>query len=241
MISEKEVAEKFTAVWKDSLPMLTSNFVRVFNESHVTKFGAPIVITSPSNALIISEFAFLMAKEIKTQAIEIQDAFKSAELIERCLGSANKLASRNHPDADAITKIKGSELDESQQLAENIIGFANHYGDDIEFSPQLKGYGALGKCEADISIGDTLFEIKTVNRTFRAKDLKQLFLYLALQFVTGKKRWTNAGLYNPRKNLYCEFSIEGLIGSLSGGRHSGVVFRNLLNSITRDVQVEGRF
>ena len=94
---------------------------------------------------------------------------------------------------------------------------------------------------ADLSISDTLFELKTVNRNFKSSDLKQLFIYIALRQVSEKENWRYAGLYNPRKGTYCKFNIKSLIFNLTGGKTPNEAFENLLNGLNRDVEIDSRF
>lgn len=47
-----------------------------------------------------------------------------------------------------------------------------------EFTPKIYGAGLLSECEADISIGPLLFEVKTAERKIAGKDIRQLIVYL---------------------------------------------------------------
>ena len=47
-----------------------------------------------------------------------------------------------------------------------------------EFTPKIRGAGFLSECEADISIGPSLFEVKTAESKIAGKDIRQLLVYL---------------------------------------------------------------
>ena len=69
----------------------------------------------------------------------------------------------------------------------------------------------LSSCFADLAVGSTLFEVKTVSRTFESRDLRQLLVYLALQSATGEPRWDYGGLLKPRFSCVCTFSVDWLV------------------------------
>lgn len=138
--------------------------------------------------------------------------------------------------------ISDIEKQEIIAIAENTLEFIEKLGgQDVLFKPKLKGYSFIPDLTADISIGDSIFEIKTVNRNFKSSDLKQLFIYIALRQVSERENWKFAGLYNPRKGVYCKFNIKSLIYNLTGGKTPNEAFENLLNGLNRDVEIDSRF
>ncbi len=138
--------------------------------------------------------------------------------------------------------ISNIEKQEVISIAENTLEFIEKMGgQDVLFKPKLKGYSFIPDLIADLSISDTLFELKTVNRNFKSSDLKQLFIYIALRQVSEKENWRYAGLYNPRKGTYCKFNIKSLIFNLTGGKTPNEAFENLLNGLNRDVEIDSRF
>ena len=115
-------------------------------------------------------------------------------------------------------------------------------GENIEFGPVIPGAGFLAECRADISVGATLFEVKTVNRNLAGKDIRQLFIYLALQNATGQRRWKAAGFFNPRRAIYHEFLVVDLIERISGGRSSSEIFQDFIDFVSvRDIQFDTVF
>jgi hypothetical protein len=241
VINERDIAEKFTPVWHEVLPLLTANFMRVFNESHIVMLPGSLKVKSTGHPDVISEYAYHLTRLSYERGVELNDELGKdikIEAFEASLGSI--LRSRRVTDIpEALNDV---ESNEGILLARNTRSFLNTLNDGtIVFGPTLPGYGIIASCAADVSIGKSLFEIKTVKRTFRSKDLKQLILYLALQSVTGQRKWEFAGLYNPRLGVYCRFNIDGMIGTLSGNRPPQEVFRDLLELLVRDVQFEKRF
>lgn len=59
MISERDISEKFSAIWKQHFPLLTPNFIRVFNEAQVYPINSKQVITLEDVRYdLVSEVAF---------------------------------------------------------------------------------------------------------------------------------------------------------------------------------------
>lgn len=243
MITERDIAEKFSVIWKQNLPMLTSNFMRVFNEAQVKTINSSEI--EPKDDIrydLVSEFAFNLSEketngEVDINVLTSRDSF-SQELV---LNTAKDIwKSGNYTDRDLL--LNEIEFEEAISICKNILEFIEKVKvNNFEFKPKLTGFGSVPDLVADLSIDDSLFEIKTVNRTFRSSDLKQLFIYLALKQASGETNWKHGGLYNPRKGVYCKFNIKGLIYNLSGGKSSNEAFENLLNSLTRDVQIDSKF
>lgn len=243
MITERDIAEKFSIIWKQNFPLLTPNFMRVFNEAQIDMINLKSIPTNDEIRYdLVSELAFNLAAElIETDITPGQFFIDYTSVIQLVSKTARNIwKSGNYSQEDL--KLNESEECESILICSNIIEFVNKIKKENHvFMPKLKGYGVIPDLIADISIDDTLYEIKTVNRNFRSSDLKQLLIYLALQQVTGEMKWRNGGLYNPRRGVYCKFNIKSLIYNISGGKSSNEVFENLLDSLKREIQIDSKF
>ena len=91
-------------------------------------------------------------------------------------------------------------------------------GTAVEFTPQIRGAGFVDSCEGDIAISNCLVEVKTTNRKPSSKDLRQVFIYIALDLNAGNDRWTEFAIFNPRRCTLHRAAIEPLTFRLSGGR-----------------------
>lgn len=243
MITERDIAEKFSVIWKQNFPMLTPNFMRVFNEAQIESINT-IQIPKKEDVRydLISEFAFNLSEKVAIEEFNIDNLQSGDSKINELIVETAKTIwkSGNYTNNDLV--LSETELEESKLICKNIIEFIEKIKvNNFQFKPNLKGFGSVPDLTADISIDDTLFEIKTVNRNFRSSDLKQLFIYLALNQVANDTNWNFGGLYNPRKGVYCKFNIKSLIYNLSGGKSSNEAFENLLNSLARDVQIDSKF
>jgi len=243
MITERDIAEKFSVIWKQHFPLLTSNFMRVFNESQVKQINKfPIPIKKNIRYDLVSEAAFILSdKLIENDSTAKEFLSNKAYLLTLVTQTASIIwESGNYTKKDLV--LSKIEIEEITLISKNIFEFIKiNKKESVQFMPTLKGYGIIPDLEADISIDDTLYEVKTVNRNFKSSDLKQLFIYLALRQVSDNTIWNYAGLYNPRKGTYCKFNIKSMVNNLTGGLSPNETFENLLNSLDRDIQIDSRF
>jgi len=243
MISERDIAEKFSVIWKQNFPLLTSNYIRVFNETQIEKINRfPVLTNEKVRYDLISEAAFNLSEIVNvTNGTAKEILSNSQKLNELIAGTANVIWKSGKYSNDELI-INEFEKDEIFKICNNIIEFINTVKkESIYFKPCLKGYSFIPDLVADILIDDTLYEIKTVNRNFKSSDLKQLFLYLALKQTSKSENWKYAGLYNPRKGTYCKFSVKKIVYDLSGGKTPNEAFENLLESLIRDIQIDSKF
>jgi len=243
MITERDIAEKFSVIWKQNFPMLTSNFIRVFNEAQIKRVNShSIPMNSEVRYDLISEFSFNLAERAFLQETTIDEIVSNGNVVAEMIRLTARTIWKSGNYSELDLTIKNIETEEAKLISNNILEFISKTKlRDVTFKPILKGYGFVPDLIADISIDDTLFEVKTVNRNFRSSDLKQLFIYLALKQVSSEPNWVFGGLYNPRTGLYCKFNIQSLIYNLSGGKSPNEAFEGLLNSLTRDVEVDSKF
>jgi hypothetical protein len=243
MISERQIAEKFTTIWKQHFPLLTPQFMRVFNESRVQMANESVLQKSENVRYdIVSELAFNITALSFEKELPVDQVLNDKDTLKKLtLETARAIwKSGNYSGADLV--LRSEEIVECQLICDNTVEFVNlQKNDEVTFKPVVKGYGFLTSLVADLTIDDTLYEVKTVNRNFRSSDLKQLLIYLALQQVTGTQSWKFGGLYNPRTGTYCKFNVKGLVYNLSGGKSPNEVFESLLNNLTRDIQIDSRF
>jgi hypothetical protein len=243
MINERIIAEKFSAIWKQTFPMLTPNFIKVFNETKVNSINLKAATINEGERYdLVSEASFnlseLLIRNNSTPAEFISDKQNLRDLLENTAQSIWKKGSQFAADI----KLTSFELKDLVQLSSNILEFIHFTKkEDIQFRPKLKGYGFIPDLEADLSIDETLYEVKTVTRNFKSTDLKQLFIYLALRQVREGTTWQYAGLYNPRKGTFTKFHVKNVIYNLSGGYTPNEAFGKLLDGLVRDIQIDTTF
>jgi hypothetical protein len=243
MISERDISEKFSAVWKQNLPLMTSSFMRVFNARQIMQINTVSIQTGEDIRYdIVAETSFNLSHIATDENKTIDELIADSERLKQIVTDTAKSIWTTGNYSDDDLKLTSEEIKEIHKICNNTIEFIKTIKvDKINFKPKLKGYSFIPDLTADISIDDTLFEIKTVNRNFKSSDIKQLFIYLALRQVSEESNWKYAGLYNPRKGTYCKFNIKSLIYNLTGGNTPNETFENLLNGLVRDIEVDSTF
>lgn len=243
MISERDISEKFSAIWKQNLPLMTPSFMRVFNEAQIKKINKNPIPTSENVRYdIVAETSFNLSEIATIEDKKIKKIIKDSKRFKKIVSDTAKSiwTTGNYKKKDL--KLEKSEVEEIQKICENTFEFIEKTKKKkVEFKPKLRGYSFIPDLEGDLSIDDTLYEIKTVNRNFKSSDLKQLFIYLALKQVSAEENWKYAGLYNPRKGTYCKFNVKSLIYNLTGGQTPNETFENLLNGLVRDIEIDSTF
>ncbi|MCZ7611905.1 MAG: hypothetical protein M5U17_17325 [Ignavibacterium sp.] len=80
-----------------------------------------------------------------------------------------------------ILTISETEKTRNNFIADNTLEFIEKLGgQDVLFKPRLKGYSFIPDLCADLSIGDSLFEIKTGKQNFKSSDSKTASLFTSL-------------------------------------------------------------
>jgi hypothetical protein len=243
MISERDISEKFSAVWKQNLPLMTSSFMRVFNAGQIMKINTTSIPTGEDIRYdIVAETSFNLSHIANDEHKTTDEVIADSERLKQIVSDTAKSIWTTGNYSEDDLKLKPEELDEIRKICNNTFEFIKVIKvNEINFKPKLKGYSFIPDLTADISIDDTLFEIKTVNRNFKSSDIKQLFIYLALRQVSEGVNWKYAGLYNPRKGTYCKFNVKSMIYNLTGGNTPNETFENLLNGLIRDIEIDSTF
>jgi len=253
MISERSFAGSFSGFWAELLPLLTPNLVHMvdaaYKHSLVDGCGATVdpVPKGPQtrDAAVVAEFAFFLAKTAFCEKMAIEQCFAQEPLRAQAEVAAREVVAKYESGRDRSEGgLNQPELDEGLALARNYQCFLDRRcgSEEVEFGPSIRGAGFLPACQGDLSIGNALFEVKTVERNLAGKDIRQIIVYLALQYATGHRRWTTAGFMNPRRAVSYEFGVDELVTQMSGGSSVPEVFRDLIDFVcTRDLELDSPF
>lgn len=252
MISEKTVASVFNGFWEETLPLLTPSFVRVFNEAHCedltqlpsSKFTRIPIASEVEAHDLVAEFAFCAAEASHASGLGISDLAQNRDRVKEVYDNAVNFLKRYETSGDSIL-LSEVEIGEGFRLAEQYQHFFDYLRPchpEIEFRPKIKGAGFLANCTADLSAGDTLYEVKTISRNLSGRDIRQLLVYLGLRYSSEEAQWEFAGFFNPRRALHYRFSTEHLIYRTSGGKSKADVFDKLLRFLdARGIELDTPF
>ena len=246
MISERIAARAFESVWQTHLPMLTPAFMSSFNRQFVKPIvcaGKPIPPVPSSSASdspdLVAELGIQIAKSAVEGHVPVDDvAGDQASLRAAWVRSLNLLNRYEgaKPDPDAVP-LNPDDSRQALRLARTLSAFLDQFDDHTEFGPSIPGAGAVSRCEADLAVGHELVEVKTVSRPFRSPDLRQLLVYLALDWAGGEPRWTRGCLVNPRLAVWADFDVDWLVRRLAG-RAAVDVLADLIDAFAGGVELE---
>lgn len=249
-MNERDIANGFSAVWSEFFPMLSPTFIVAFNEAFVRPILGSGGIVQPISSKaksarpdVLAEFAFRLASAAFEARIPVRAAVHDKSILDAADLAASKRIREFRPNLPLDDlRLNKPEQQEGARLAAVYEEFLKLWPtESATFSPVVRGNGLLGSCFADLSVGRTLFEVKTVARPFHSRDLRQLLVYLALESADGERLWDYGGLFNPRLSVFCTFDIDWLVTRLSGGRPPRLVFADFVQALTRDFLLDSRF
>lgn len=209
MISEKDFARSFGSFWRETLPFCES-FVRQLNSSLIRSYATAIMAAAaPSRRALVNEVGLALFErarlEKSTPASIALDARTLDELQERVrLRLRVPMSTSETPPSRVV-----AETAESLGIAERLDAYFAQR-DELIFRPRFRGCGALAACEGDILSRETLYEIKSGDRDFRAEDVRQLLIYMALAAEARDHKISRISLLNPRRAVVFVTSVEDL-------------------------------
>lgn len=225
MTTEHKFIASFTSTWHNIMP-LADKYWRTENLLVAKATGAvenksPIKMRGFINELAFN--AFCTSRSDPTQNIDTI----IADEIEKTLSYIKRL--------DPTKDLQSSDVDltclsEVKSLVRNMEIYF-HPSKKLILRPKFQGCGMISNCEGDIIDGTILYEIKAGDRNFRITDIRQLFLYSALAFASGKNTFANIGLFNPRTGKAWVRDINKIATQISG-RSGNDVLLSIVQSLT---------
>lgn len=253
MISERQLANGFSAFWHELAPLLTPDFVRLFNVQYGVRLsdelGYPMVdlpigkdVVDPA---IVAETAFELAKFVFGQKIDLGTVLSTKDYgiaaFERASAHVGQFkkgrVSDGHQDLE-------SALVESTRLLQRYLQFfaTFNHKTTVTFSPAFSGAGFLSACFGDIAFENAIIEVKTITRHITGTDLRQLIIYLALDWAESGIARTHAAFFNPRRAMVYQFEVLPLLMKISGGHPPTTVFRSLIEYVSlRETEIDAVF
>lgn len=229
MISERKFSNSYTSFWNQLLPTADS-FLRQLNLAS-ERFSLPIDSDMPADRdkrAVINELAFRIFKK-KAEGFKL-----SADIVMNIENDVRLYIGRLAPNINNIPALTDNELKESNKLVAALASYFHRVDlKTLVFWPSFKGCGRLGECKGDIIQNDKLIEVKAGDRHFRIIDVRQLIVYLSLNFISNQYILTNIGLVNPRTGLHFECSVDFLIESSSGSK-SVDVYSDVIDFISTE-------
>lgn len=228
MISAEQFARGRSSYWAERLPRL-DRFVRAVNIEG-GRFSPPIASeVHPDRHAFVAELAFELLR------IEI-DGGSSPSAEQRAIATEtvkSRIARLAGIEKTAVAEPTRTEYREVSRLRKGLRDFLGERSPTrIVVGPRIPGCGIIDSCAADLLIerkprrcdlflseldkaSPRLFEIKIVERNFRATDFRQLITYAALMSAAEDAPGA-VGLVNPRRGTFFECTMAELALDISG-------------------------
>ncbi len=228
MISEKQLSAGYPSLWQRFTPLEDALCKKIARLEH----AVPALVESsvqPSRRALTSELGYeLLCKWIATD--DVQQILVNDE-IERVRNYVSRLS-----HGAVIAQPNREELEEAALIAKLV----KHRADwlcSIDSAPipkpEFMGCGVLAKCYGDLICGSTLVEIKAVSRAFSPQDLRQVFIYAFLNWMSSQYEIGSVELLNPRRGAYYQLPLRAFCQQLTG-RSPVEVFAELADVVTAE-------
>jgi hypothetical protein len=197
VISAERFAQVAGSYWSALLPGLTQ-FVRASNQNALQYADRLFLNSVPSRHAVVSEMAFLLwgQHHVGVRDLDLEKTFSLA---------STRLGLKWDGDPYP-TELQDTEAHEALLLLGNLKQFdATFDFTSMVVEPRLSGCGVVAGgtpdfvAERDGPAGtvDIIGEIKTVQRTFRSTDYRQMIAYLVLNFAANHRIADILLLVNP--------------------------------------------
>lgn len=225
MIDERQFATAYTSIWRELLPM-SEGYVRRTNliarkeTAEFRQFSIPLL------AAFSSELAFYLAeREWQWYRSTPQNA-RSKLLHPRLLEVVNEswndlpryVTVHWKPSKQPIEVVQGLLANDAVGLASRLLQWLESFSPDKTplWRPFFPGCGMVENCHGDIEIGADLIEVKAVDRTFRAVDIRQLVIYSTLRFLDSHGPYQRLVLFNMRSGIEMVVDADELATDIAG-------------------------
>lgn len=167
---------------------------------------------SPKNAALVAEAGFSRFALLYQQP---QLALEPDRLDDLAANEARRQL-RNYNDDGFLAPFGAEEKLDTAVICSRLTKFFKVKRSELIIRPTFQGCGFVDRSEGDILSGDTLYEVKSVERGFRSVDLYQLITYYSLSLSSSNKEIKKVGLVNPKKGVSFEIEVDHLCRQISG-------------------------
>ncbi len=217
MISEKAFVSSFNSFWQELIPSGDA-YLRAMNIRRL-HFISPLESdTEPNRRAIVNEIGFLLYKSSINLLTTISEIYKTSELESVSRQSLQLAENYQGLGENELSFPTQSEQDEGLQIANRLKVYFCEYEKENKVlpAPLFRGCGFVDDCYGDLLAGNTIYEVKSGDRSFRLMDVKQILVYVALNFISKDFKIENVGFLNPRVGTYYRISLSEFSLALSG-------------------------
>lgn len=235
MISELAFIRSYNTFWKSLFPG-GEDYVRLINSALGEKFDKPLTFDDiPNRRALINGISFSLFEmqsvgEIKSN--EIDKLSVDNALLKKVLLKEKKSLSNLKFGEKISSKINDEELKVIKSISSRLIEqYSKKY--QLKIRPSFKGCGIIFEANGDIVYSNALSEIKAGDRNFNIQDIRQLYVYLALNHQSKDFQLTQMELCNPRTGVIWREYIDVVSDNIAGSS-TIEVYNEIINFISND-------
>jgi hypothetical protein len=235
MISELAFIRSYNTFWKSLFPG-GDDYVRLINSALGVKFDKPLAFNDiPNRRALINGISFSLFElntlnEIKYN--EIDKLTSDSSLLKKILLKEKKTLSNLRFGEKLSSKINDEELKVIKSISKRLIEqYSKKH--QLKVRPKFKGCGIIFEANGDIVYSSTLSEVKAGDRNFNIQDIRQLYVYLALNHQSKEFNITQIELCNPRTGVIWREYIDVVSDNIAGSS-TIEVYNEIINFISND-------
>ena len=198
MISEISFIKNYPSFWDEFTPNAKDLITEINGQGDNFGYFSPVDIDEAQYRSINNMLAYKRF-ELLYQGVEseINSIFEQVLPTIRLLPRTN-IESYSIKDKSNIKAIT--------QISSNLISFYSKK--ELKFHPLFRGCSFLSDSQGDLYYDSTLVELKAGQRNFIVEDIRQLLVYILLNFLSKHYELRRVELLNPRTGQYFEMSLD---------------------------------
>lgn len=235
MISELSFIRTYNTYWKSLFPG-GEDYIRLINSALGDSFATQIKIEDkPFRRALINNISFSFFEMVTNKEISIQELDKltlETKSLKSSVTKETKSLSNLRFGDKLSSKLSDDELTIVKTIAKRLV---TQYStkSKIIVRPKFQGCGILFEANGDIHYQNTLVEIKAGQRNFSIQDLRQIYIYGAMNHPTKKYEINQIELCNPRTGILWKEYIDVVSENIAGAS-TVEIFKEIITFISAD-------
>jgi hypothetical protein len=235
----RTVARDIPGVLDILFPRLNSGLVTTLNKE-LLSFSqlSPI----PKELIERSKVQKSMLFELSMVRVESLLKDSSPMSWDDCLAVATT-RQRRHFDARIPEELDEPDIEIANRAAENLFACLKFFRTlrpklRVVPAPFIPGLGWISSGNGDFALGQTLIEVKHIERNFGANDFRQVLMYWLLKYAKSLEDnssvWDEVILLNPRRNVALRYRFDHLLKTASADSNHVELVELLRSAVSQE-------
>lgn len=220
MISEATFSKKFTSFWNELLPN-SKNHTRLINGGLVQYPYEPLETAErKNNTALVNVLSFILFRSVckkeKSLDFVVSNKCYESNYFYFSVNSALHYLARFSYREECSLPLTSKEKEQVREIFK--ILYARYLSDSVgcEVDPRFDGCGFINESYGDLFSGRKLVEIKSGERRFSVADLRQVLVYLTLNYFSRNSFSIEmVEIFNPRMGILYNETVEEFCLNLS--------------------------